>query len=169
METLLGFIILLLTNIVGFALSALLAAWLFTLALPIAFHQALWLSLAMIIAVAYMIQTITDIPGRTEFGFIAIILSAVVAFILLALSGLLAWLLLLALNVDLTIFEATMLFSISLAAGLFFLARSGTGGLPKWMSLSNIDWEDEDFEDDYVVTPPPVKRSKRRRRSSRTR
>ena len=72
----------------------------------------------------------TDIPGVKGIDLIQMVVSVVVAFIFLALSGLFGWLLLQIIAVDLTIFEATLMFAISLAAGLFFMVRAGTGGLP---------------------------------------
>ncbi len=162
MSLLFGFTLILFLNITGFALPALLAAWLFTLALPIAFNQALWLSLGMIVALNYIIQTITDMPGQLDFNWMQIVIAIVTAFILLALSGLLGWLLLLILSIDLTAFEATLLFAISLAVGLFFMTRSGSVGFSRWMTLSDIDLD----EDDYI-TPTPQKRPKRQKKSIR--
>ncbi len=166
MGTLIGFIILLLLNIFGFALPALLAAWLFNLALPIAFNQALWLSLGMIIMVGYLIQNIVDIPGESSFGLRDMALTAAVALILLAIAAFFGWLLLLLIPVDLTMFEAVLLAAISLGAGFFFLVRAGTVALPKWMML-DIDRDIDESEPDYVVTPPKRRSSRPRRRTDR--
>ena len=164
MSVMIGLIILLIGNIAGFTVPALLAAWLFTLALPMAFNQALWLSLGMIIAVSYIIQSITDVPGKVGYGLLEIIVSVMIAVVIMALAGLFGWLLLLFVPVDLTSFEATLLFTISLVAQLYFLARAGTVGLPRWMTLPEIDLDEEDFEDEYVI-PPPKKRSPRKKRT----
>ncbi|MEW5959349.1 MAG: hypothetical protein AB1801_16585 [Chloroflexota bacterium] len=166
MGVLIGLIILFVGNLVAFAAPALGAAWLFTLVFPIAFNQALWLSLGTIITVEYLIQNITDIPGQSGYGPWEIIIAVVVAYVLLALSGLFGWLLTL-LPVDLTLFEAIILFAISLAGGFFFLTRSGTVGFPKWMTLSEeLEQADEELEDDYIA-PPPRRRSRRKKKPSR--
>jgi hypothetical protein len=166
MGTLISFIILLLLNIFGFALPALLAAWLFTLALPIAFNQALWLSLAMIIMVSYLIQNIVDIPGQSSYGFREMGLAAVIALFLLAIAAFFGWLLLLLIPVDLTMFEAVLLAAISLGAGFFFLVRAGTVALPKWTML-DVDQEIYESEPDYVVTPPKRRSRRPKRRTDR--
>jgi hypothetical protein len=164
MGAVIGFVILLLLNIFGFALPAMLAAWLFTLALPIAFNQALWLSLGMIILVAYLIQNIVDIPGESSFGLREMGVSVAVAFFLLVISALFGWLLWLFIKANLTVFEAVLLAAISLGAGIFFLVRAGTVGLPKWMTL-DIEQDIDESEDDYIVTPPK-RRSRRPRRGT---
>ena len=163
MGAIIGLIILFVINIAGFALPALLAAWLFTLALPIAFNQALWLSLGIIIVVAYLIQNIVDIPGQSSFSVREMALSVVVAFIFLAISAICGWLLLLIIKVDLSLFQAILLAAISIAAGFFFLVRSGTVGFPKWTML-DVDRDIAEDETDYVITPPK-QRSKRPKRS----
>jgi hypothetical protein len=169
MEVLLVLLGMLLFNLFSFALPALVAAWLFSLILPIAFNQALWLSLGALIIMEYTIQTITDIPGQAQYGLIQMILSVVLTYLLLALSAFFGWALLQVFSVDLTIFESTLLFSISLAAGFFFLARSGTVGFPSWLTLSTLDLEDEDFEEDYITPPPPPKPAQSKRKSRRRR
>jgi hypothetical protein len=163
MVALIGFIILLLVQGAGVVLSAWLIAWLFTLVLPVPLNQIMWLSLGLFLAIRYIIQMITDIPGVKEFNFIEIVLSGLLTFFLLAFSGLFGWLLVRMTAVDLTLFEATLLFTVSLTAGLFFIARSGTGGLPVWMTLA--DPLDEYTEDEYVISPP--KRPRRRNRAGR--
>ena len=168
MEVLLVLLSMLLFNLFSFALPALVAAWLFSLILPIAFNQALWLSLGALIITEYTIQTITDIPGQAQYGLMQVILSVALTYLLLALSAFFGWALLQVFRVDLTIFESIVLFSVSLAAGFFFLARSGTVGFPSWMTLSGIELEDEDFEEDYI-TPPPPKPARSKRKSSRRR
>lgn len=166
MGALISFIILLLLNIFGFALPALLAAWLFTLALPIAFNQALWLSLGMIIMVSYLIQNIVDIPGESSFGPREMAVSVAVAFILLAIAAFFGWLLLFFIPVNLTMFEAVLLAAISLGAGFFFLVRSGTVALPKW-TMFDIDRDIDESEPDYVVTPPKRRPRQPKRRTDR--
>jgi hypothetical protein len=96
---------------------------------------------------------------------VELFLAVVVTYLLLALSGLFGWLLLQVLNIDLTIFEAILLFAISLVAGLFFLARAGTVGLPRWMALPEFYEDDEDIDDDYVIYPPKKPSSRRKKRS----
>jgi hypothetical protein len=104
----------------------------------------------------------TDIPGVKGIDLIQMFISVAVAFLFLALSGLFGWLLLRMIAVDLTLFEATLLFAISLTTGSFFMVRAGTGGLPVWMTLSDI--EDEIPEEDYVLSPPKRPRKRRNRR-----
>lgn len=154
---------LLLMNLLGFTLPALLAAWLFTLVLPLPFDQMVWLSLAALLINRYTIHTLADMPGVKDTHLISLIVSVVSAFIFLALSGLLGWLLFLIAGNHLTLFEAVLLFAITLSLGFYFTIRSGTGGLPIWMTLPELD--EEDFEDDYIVAPPK-KRTQRRRKTS---
>lgn len=156
-------ILLLIFNILGFALPSLLAAWLMSWLLEISFSQGLWLSLGTILIVEYMIQMITDLPGQVEFGFTQRLVSVASAYIFLALSALAARLFLGLFSVELSLFEAILLFTISLVAGFFFLFRSGTMGLPRWVTLSEFDIDFEDEEDDYIITPP----KKQNRRKSR--
>ncbi len=168
MGAIIVFLLLLLGNIASFALPSLLSAWLLTLVLPVPFNQALWLSLGMIIVVQYMVQNITDIPGQTGSLILEILLSIIVTFILIAFSALFGWLLLLVVNIDLSIFEAMLLFSTSLVAGFFFLLRSGSVGLPRWVVFpDDIDEIVEDFGEDYVVMPP--RKEGRRRKPGRRR
>ena len=164
MEIAIGYLLLLLGNIAGFVLPALVVAWIFTLVLPIPFDQAMWLSFGTILAVSHIIQNLTDVPGKIGYGLLEMTISVAASIVLLALAGLLGWLLLVILPVDLTSFEATLLFTISLVAQLYFLARAGTVGLPRWMTLPEIDLDEEDFEDEYVI-PPPKKRSPRKKRT----
>jgi hypothetical protein len=167
MGAFIGFILIFLFQILSFAAPALLAAWLFNLVLSIPFDQALWLSLGAIVALFYILQNMTDIPGQIEGPSLTLaIVTVATTLILLIFSGFLGWLLLVVLAVDLTAFEATLLFAISLIAGFFFLARSGTGGLPKWLWLSEADLEDNYVESDIVVSPPK-KRTRRNKSGKR--
>ncbi len=162
-----GLILTLLFHLLGFALPSLLAAWLLSWLLEFSFSQGLWLSLGVIIVVEYMVQMITDLPGQVEAGFTQRFVATLAAYFFLALSALVAWLLLWLVSVDLSLFEATLLFTISLIAGLFFLFRSGTMGLPRWMTMPDFEFEfdDEEFED--IVITPPKKPSRRRSRGKR--
>lgn len=159
MGAIIGLIVLLFSNILGVALPALLAAWLFTLVLPVSSSQIVWLSLGMLLVTRYTIQNITDMPGLQGTDLIGMFIAVGVAYIVLALSGLGGWLLVRFSLVDLTLFEAIILFSVSLTAGFFFIGRAGTGGLPVWMTLAH---EDESFEEE-----PPKRSSRRRRRTTR--
>lgn len=165
MEVAIGLLLLLLGNIAGFVLPALLAAWLLTLVLPIPFDQAMWLSFGTILAVSYIVQNVTDVPGKIGYGLLEMIVSVAVSMVFLAVAALLGWLLLLILPLNLSSFEATLLFTISLVAQLYLLARAGTVGLPRWMTIPDIDLDDEDIENEYVI-PPPRKRPGRKKRSS---
>lgn len=161
MRVVFSFISLLVSNILGFALPALLAGWLFTLAGPVPFDQAVWLSLGVLVGIRYTIQSITNIPGKEGLNFIQMVISVVIAFVFLGLSGLFGWLLLKMIALELSFFEVTLLFAVSMVAGSFFLAKSITGGLPLWMTLPDL--EDEDFdedydEEDYVVASPKRQR-----------
>lgn len=150
--------------IIGYALPTLLAGWVLTLIVPISFSQALWLSVAVLFATRYILQNITDLPGFKNADFVEVIVAIVIAFLLLAVSTLLGWLLWRFTGFGLTIFEATLLCVLSLMGGFFFSSRSGTGGLPVWMTLVNP--EDEGFEEDYIVSPPK-RRSRPRSRAGR--
>ena len=166
MDVILAFITLFLLNIFGFALPSVLAAWLLALVFPVAFSQALWLSLGTIIFMTFVIQNLADIPGQFNFGLLQIIFSVVVAYVMLFVSGLFGYGLSF-LPLDLTLFEFLLLATISLNAGVFFLFRSGSGGLPKWMTIPMIDIEEEfEDDDDYIIQPPtkPKGRKSRRRR-----
>lgn len=167
MAALIGYIILIIGNLISFSVPALVAAWFLPIISPLTFEQGLWLSLGTIITVQYIIQTITDLPGYSGYGPIQILFSVAGAYILLVFSGLAAWLFLWLLPVDLTFFQTMLLFIISLGAGFFFLGRSGTGGLPNWMTLPHIDPFDEDFEDEYTVSPPPKRRTPKKKSGRR--
>ncbi|MFN8456944.1 MAG: hypothetical protein U0401_20145 [Anaerolineae bacterium] len=155
---------LLLMNLLGFTLPALLAAWLFTLVLPLPFDQMVWLSLAVLLINRYTLHTLTDMPGLKDTHLISLIVSVGAAFIFLALSGLMGWLLFLIVGNSLTLFETILLFAVTFSIGFYFTVRSGTGGLPIWMTMPELD--EEDFEEDYIVAPPK-KRGQRRRRTNK--
>jgi|GEM_PF-6860861 len=161
MELLGSFIVLLLLGILGLVLPALLAAWLFTLVLPVPFDQMVWASLGMLVVIRYVILNLADTPGAKETDIAGAIIAPLISFILLAVSGLGGWLLLQVISLDLTLVQAIILFAISLTAGAYFSVRSGTGGLPLWMtSLPEID---EEFEnDDRVIAPRPPRKRKNR-------
>lgn len=158
MDILIGLIILVLVNILVMVLPALMAGWLFTLVLPVSFGQVVWLAVGVLLVVRYIILTIADIPGENETGLLGAAIGAVVSLLLLALSGLLGWLLLRIFSLDLSMFEAVSLFAISLTAGTYFTFRWGTGGMPLWMTAL------EPVEDDDLVIPA----KKPRKRKSRT-
>jgi hypothetical protein len=158
MDIIIGFIILLFSNLITIALPSLVAAWFFTLVLPVSFSQMVWLSLSMFLVVRYVILVLTDIPGAKEMDFVTGLASLVISVVLLALSGLCGWLLLHFIALDLTLFETILLFAVSLTAGFFFTARSGTGGLPLWMTDHIADLDDE-IEKEVVIP-----RSKRPRK-----
>jgi hypothetical protein len=161
MELLGSFIVLLLLGILGLVLPALLAAWLFTLVLPVPFDQMVWVSLGMLVVMRYVILNLADTPGVKETDFAGAIIAPFISFILLAVSGLCSWLLLQAISLDLTLAQAIILFAISLTAGAYFSVRSGTGGLPHWMTaLPEIS--DEFESDNMIIAPrPPGKRKNR--------
>lgn len=163
MEFLSKFIVLLLLGILGLVLPALLAAWLFTLVLPVPFDQMAWVSLGMLIFIRHFILNLTDIPGVKEMDIVGAIVAPFFSFILLALSGLGGWLLLKAISLDLTLTQAITLFAVSLTAGAYFSVRSGTGGMPLWMTtLPEIS--DEFDSDDMVIAPSPPRKRKNRAR-----
>jgi hypothetical protein len=164
MDVLISFLVLLLLNILTLVLPALLAAWLFTLVLAVPFDQMVWLSIGVLLVIRYIILSIADAPGQREIDMVGAIITPVVSLVLLALSGLCGWILLNLLSLDLTMFQAVLLFAISLTAGAYFTARSGTGGLPGWMTTFS-DINDEIEEDDFII---PAKRPrKRKNRTSR--
>lgn len=80
---------------------------------------------------------------------------------MLALTGLAGWLLLLILPVDLTVFEAILLFAISLTSGLFFHIQVRQRRFTEVDNTVRYRLKDED---DYVITPPK-RRAKRRSKS----
>jgi hypothetical protein len=158
MGILLGLLILFLSNIIGVGLFALLSAWLLTLAWPIPLDQALWLSLGMIVVIRYGFLDFTATPGVPQDATVfEIIVSDIIFVILLTLSAALGWLLLKITPINLTIFQAILLFAISLTTGVFFLLRAGAGRLPWAMQLS----DDDEIEEEYI--PPPPKKSRGRR------
>lgn len=161
MELLGSFFVLLLLGILGLALPALLAAWLFTLVLPVPFDQMVWVSLGMLVFMRYAFLNLVDTPGAKEIDIAGAIVAPFISFILLAVSGLGGWLLLQAISLDLTLVQAIILFAISLTAGVYFSIRSGTGGLPLWMTaLPEIN---DEFEgDDMIVAPSPPRKRKNR-------
>jgi hypothetical protein len=152
---------LILTNILGLTVPALLAAWLFTLILPVPFNQMVWLSLGMFFIMRYTIQVMVELPGQKDTNFMAMLLSIAASFIFLALAGLLGWGLFQLVDLNLNLFETILLIAISMGGGFYFVVRSGTGGLPLWMTMPDV--ETEDFDDEYVVSPPKRRRQRRRR------
>jgi hypothetical protein len=163
MELLSSFFVLLLLGIVGLVLPALLAAWLFTLVLPVPFDQMVWVSLGMLVLIRYVFLNLVDTPGAKEIDIAGAIVAPFISIILLAVSGLFSWLLLKMISLDLSMVQAIILFAISLTAGVYFSVRSGTGGLPLWMTtLSEIN--DEFDSDDMVIAPSPPRKRKNRAR-----
>jgi hypothetical protein len=127
--------------------------------------QALWLALGVIVLTRFALQTFTAHPGIRDVTVMEIIISDVFAAIILGLSAALGWALLKVVTIDLTIFQTTLLFAITLTSGMFFLFRIGTGGLPTWLTIP--DWEEEQEEEGEYSPPPPPKTSGRRGRASK--
>lgn len=164
MDALISLIRLLLLNILTLVLPALVAAWLFTLVLPVPFDQMVWLTMGMLLVNRYVILNIADTPGESETDAVGAIVAPIISLILLAVSGLFGWLLLRIFSLDLTIFQSILLFAVSLTAGFYFTARSGTGGLPMWMRvLPDID--EPIADDDFII--PARKPRKRKGRTAR--
>ncbi len=164
MDVLLSLLVLFLSNIIGVGLVALLMAWLLTLALPIPLDQALWLILGMILIIRYGFQGFTTMPSiRQDTTFIEIVLSDIIVVILLIIAAVVSWLLLKIMPIDLTIFQATLLFALSLTTGVFFMFRMGSGRFGPWMIQSDDDDDDDEYEIEEEYVPPPPKKSRGRR------
>jgi hypothetical protein len=166
MKTLQSLLIFLLANIIGISLFALLSGWLLTKVLFIPLDQALWLTLGVLVLTRYALQTFMAMPVIRDVTVLEVIVSDVFAAIILSLSAVLGWLLLNIVTLDLTIFQTTLLFAITLTSGMFFLLRIGTGGVPGWMTMPGWE-EEEDEEEDEYIPPPPPKTSRRRGRASK--
>lgn len=159
MRVISGLVGLLLLNLLTLVLPALVVAWLFTLVLPVPFDQMVWLIMGTLLVIRYVLLSLTDVPGETDMDIVGAITTPIFALILLAVSGLCGWLLLRIFSLDLTVFQSISLFAVSLTAGFYFTARSGTGGLPMWLRvLPNIDEPVE--EDDFII---PVRKPRKRK------
>ncbi|MDM8528818.1 hypothetical protein QUF58_11510 [Anaerolineales bacterium HSG24] len=112
-----------LTFLLGYAVPALFGAWVLTLILPYSFSQVMWLTLGVIVALSFVMldasQTIT--PGG--FDILHIIITIIISYIFLTISALLGWLSTY-LPIDVSLFELTALFAISLVTGSSILVKA---------------------------------------------
>ena len=148
--------------ILGYAMPTLFGAWVLTLILPYSFSQVMWLTLGMIVVLSFVMLNASQEMARDGYGFQHHVITILACYLFLALSALLGKLFSY-LPIDVSLFELTALFAISLTSGSAVLIKTLITAKFDISPMNILNYA-ELIDEDEIIKPKRRSRGRRSRR-----